>query len=232
MNWFTLIRYTDMLIYSGVFKLQAGSEASLASQTTQSRGSNRTGSLHSLGGDDVIKDYNGQIVPRLVVNRASFDKEVISFWNQEYVNIIFRVRGLKNLSSSTSLLYCWESVLYFSSVKTEFVGTEDVTSTMLAAIFESDTGLALAIGRTGDCLGPRALRRGLYNCNIPYTPARQFTSQDWQQLLASLFIGYSWIITHLVLNQLMLQFQCGSRLLNVCVTNVFFRCCELCDAKG
>ncbi|XP_016296401.1 sodium channel protein type 4 subunit alpha A-like [Sinocyclocheilus anshuiensis] len=55
---------------------EAGSKASLASQATQSRGSNRTGSLHSLGGDDVIKDCNGRLVPRLIVNRASSNKEL------------------------------------------------------------------------------------------------------------------------------------------------------------
>uniref|UniRef100_A0A8C2L2H9 Sodium channel protein n=1 Tax=Cyprinus carpio TaxID=7962 RepID=A0A8C2L2H9_CYPCA len=55
---------------------EAGSKASLASQTAQSQGSNRTGSLQSLGGDDVIKDCNGRIVPRLVVNRASINKEL------------------------------------------------------------------------------------------------------------------------------------------------------------
>uniref|UniRef100_A0A8C1IEW6 Sodium channel protein n=1 Tax=Cyprinus carpio TaxID=7962 RepID=A0A8C1IEW6_CYPCA len=70
----------------GLFQLQAGSKASLASQATQSQGSNRTGSLHSLGGDDVIKDCNGRILPRLI-----------------YFNIIFRV--LKNLSNNTSLPY-------------------------------------------------------------------------------------------------------------------------------
>uniref|UniRef100_A0A8C1FTK8 Sodium channel protein n=1 Tax=Cyprinus carpio carpio TaxID=630221 RepID=A0A8C1FTK8_CYPCA len=54
---------------------EAGSKASLASQATQSQGSNRTVSLHSLGGDDVIKDCNGRILPRLIVNRASSNKE-------------------------------------------------------------------------------------------------------------------------------------------------------------
>ncbi|XP_039541380.1 sodium channel protein type 4 subunit alpha A [Pimephales promelas] len=55
---------------------EEGSKASLASQTTQSRGSNRTGSLHSLDGDDAIKDCNGRIVPRLVINRVSSDREL------------------------------------------------------------------------------------------------------------------------------------------------------------
>uniref|UniRef100_A0A9J7ZNJ7 Sodium channel protein n=1 Tax=Cyprinus carpio carpio TaxID=630221 RepID=A0A9J7ZNJ7_CYPCA len=49
------------------------------SQTAQSQGSNRTGSLQSLGGDDVIKDCNGRIVPRLVVNRASINKELFRY---------------------------------------------------------------------------------------------------------------------------------------------------------
>ncbi|XP_056101961.1 sodium channel protein type 4 subunit alpha A [Rhinichthys klamathensis goyatoka] len=55
---------------------EVGSKASLASQTTQSRGSNRTGSLHSLDGDDAIKDCNGRIVPRLIINRVSSDREL------------------------------------------------------------------------------------------------------------------------------------------------------------
>ncbi len=76
----------------------------------------------------------------------------------------------------------------------------------------------LAIGRAGDRLGPRALRRGLHNRNIPYTPVHQSRRAE---ILASLFIGYSWIVTHLQLSQLMLLFQSGSLLLNVCIT---FRC--------
>ncbi|XP_048026199.1 LOW QUALITY PROTEIN: sodium channel protein type 4 subunit alpha A [Megalobrama amblycephala] len=55
---------------------EVGSKASLASQTTRSRGSNRTGSLHSLDGDDAIKDCNGRLVPRLIVNRVSSDREL------------------------------------------------------------------------------------------------------------------------------------------------------------
>ncbi|XP_051523510.1 sodium channel protein type 4 subunit alpha A-like isoform X2 [Myxocyprinus asiaticus] len=56
---------------------EAGSKVSLASQTMQIRGSNRTGSLHSLGGDDIIKDLNGKIVPHLIVNRVpSCDREL------------------------------------------------------------------------------------------------------------------------------------------------------------
>ncbi|KAK9965114.1 hypothetical protein ABG768_004223 [Culter alburnus] len=55
---------------------QEVSKASLASQTTRSRGSNRTGSLHSLDGDDAIKDCNGRLVPRLIVNRVSSDREL------------------------------------------------------------------------------------------------------------------------------------------------------------
>ncbi|KAB5555312.1 hypothetical protein PHYPO_G00032260 [Pangasianodon hypophthalmus] len=46
-------------------QLQAGSKASLASQTTQSRGSEMADD-----GDDVIKDGNGRIIPRLVIHRA------------------------------------------------------------------------------------------------------------------------------------------------------------------
>ncbi len=88
-------------------------------------------------------------------------------------------------------------------------------------------GPALAIGRAGDCL---RLWEGA--SIIVTSPIRQSTSQDRQQILASLFIGYSWIATRLQLNQLILQFQSGSHLLSVCVTNAFFRCCELCDANG
>nr|XP_055033108.1 sodium channel protein type 4 subunit alpha A isoform X1 [Misgurnus anguillicaudatus]XP_055033109.1 sodium channel protein type 4 subunit alpha A isoform X1 [Misgurnus anguillicaudatus]XP_055033111.1 sodium channel protein type 4 subunit alpha A isoform X1 [Misgurnus anguillicaudatus]XP_055033112.1 sodium channel protein type 4 subunit alpha A isoform X1 [Misgurnus anguillicaudatus] len=47
---------------------EAGSKASLASQTTQSRGSNRTGSLQSL------RDCNGKIIPQ--VNSVHPDKEI------------------------------------------------------------------------------------------------------------------------------------------------------------
>ncbi len=61
-----------------------------------------------------------------------------------------------------------------------------------------------------------------------YTPVHQSRRAE---ILASLFIGYCWIVTHLQLNQLMLQFQRGSRLLNVCVKNTYFRCCEICDTK-
>ncbi|XP_051968437.1 sodium channel protein type 4 subunit alpha A isoform X2 [Xyrauchen texanus] len=56
---------------------EAGSKASFASQTTQSRGSNRTGSLHSLGGDDVIQDCKDRSVPRLIVYRVpSYEREL------------------------------------------------------------------------------------------------------------------------------------------------------------
>ncbi len=84
---------------------------------------------------------------------------------------------------------------------------------------------SLAIGRAGDCLGPRALRRGLHNRSIPYTPVHQSSRAE----IASLFIGYSWIVTHLQLIQLMLQFQSGSRLLDICVTKVLrtMRCKRL-----
>ncbi len=52
----------------------------------------------------------------------------------------------------------------------------------------SKPGPALAIGRAGDCLGPRTLRRGLYNRIIPYLPVHQSSRAE---ILASLFIGYS-----------------------------------------
>ncbi|KAA0725547.1 Sodium channel protein type 4 subunit alpha A [Triplophysa tibetana] len=56
---------------------ETGSKASLASQTTQSLRSNRTCSLHSLGSDDVIKDCNGRIMPRLIVTSVRSDGEVL-----------------------------------------------------------------------------------------------------------------------------------------------------------
>ncbi|XP_053495552.1 sodium channel protein type 4 subunit alpha A [Ictalurus furcatus] len=46
-------------------QLETGSKASLASQTTQSRGSEMADD-----GDDVIKDCNGRIIPHLVIHRA------------------------------------------------------------------------------------------------------------------------------------------------------------------
>lgn len=50
----------------------ASSRMSLASQRT--RGTNDTRSLQD--NDDVIKDCNGRVVPRLVINRVSSEKEV------------------------------------------------------------------------------------------------------------------------------------------------------------
>ncbi|KAG7325513.1 hypothetical protein KOW79_011829 [Hemibagrus wyckioides] len=47
-------------------QLQAGSMASLGSQRTQSKGSE----IGADDGDDVIKDCNGRIIPRLVIHRA------------------------------------------------------------------------------------------------------------------------------------------------------------------
>ncbi|KAL6474835.1 hypothetical protein MHYP_G00158750 [Metynnis hypsauchen] len=47
-------------------QLQAGSKASLASQTTQSQGSEMADD-----GDDVIKDCNGRVIPRLIVRAPS-----------------------------------------------------------------------------------------------------------------------------------------------------------------
>ncbi len=93
----------------------------------------------------------------------------------------------------------------------------------IGLILSSAPGPVLAIGRAGECLGPRALRRA------SITVASLYPSPPVQsaEILASLFIGHGWIVTHLQLNQLMLQFQCGSRLLDVCVTNASFRCCEL-----
>ncbi|NP_001034914.1 sodium channel protein type 4 subunit alpha A [Danio rerio] len=72
---------------------ETGSKASLASQKTQSRGSNRTGSLHDLADEDVIKDCNGRIVPRLIVNRVSSNKELSAEEDQ------------KSLSSKHSMQY-------------------------------------------------------------------------------------------------------------------------------
>lgn len=52
-------------------QLQSSSKASLASQTTLSRESEMADD-----GDDVIKDRNGRIIPRLVIHRAPTMKEV------------------------------------------------------------------------------------------------------------------------------------------------------------
>ncbi|XP_067285334.1 sodium channel protein type 4 subunit alpha A isoform X1 [Pseudorasbora parva] len=80
---------------------EVGSKASLASQITQSRGSNRTGSLHSLDGDDAIKDCNGRIVPRLIVNRVSSDREL----SQEKLTRDPPEEDHKSMSSKHSMQY-------------------------------------------------------------------------------------------------------------------------------
>ncbi|XP_063076806.1 sodium channel protein type 4 subunit alpha A [Engraulis encrasicolus] len=50
------------------------SQTSLASQRTQSRCTNDTRSLRD--NDDVIKDCNGRIVPRFIIDRASSEREI------------------------------------------------------------------------------------------------------------------------------------------------------------
>ncbi|KAK7123093.1 hypothetical protein R3I94_020015 [Phoxinus phoxinus] len=80
---------------------EVGSKASLASQTTQSRGSSRTGSLHSLDGDDDIKDCNGRVVPRLIINRVSSEREL----SQEKFTGDPLEEDDKSLSSKHSMQY-------------------------------------------------------------------------------------------------------------------------------
>ncbi|KAL2078644.1 hypothetical protein ACEWY4_026329 [Coilia grayii] len=72
------------------------SRISLASQ--RSRGTNDTRSLQD--NDDVIKDCNGRVVPRLVINRASSEKEI--YTDDE------KSRDAKSIGSKHSMMYLEE----------------------------------------------------------------------------------------------------------------------------